>query len=96
MFLPIIFLQQTLIGSSMGEEIGWRGYALPPLQSAQSSLRASLLLGAKIYRATQCQHSRYRHAAQSALVPDAAAPGLRVRMCPVATLVFQFSTFSIY
>jgi uncharacterized protein len=44
-FLPIIFVQQTLIGSSMGEEIGWRGYALPRLQSAQSSLRASLLLG---------------------------------------------------
>lgn len=44
-FLPFIFLQQMLIGSSMGEEPGWRGYALPRMQTHQSSLRASLLLG---------------------------------------------------
>jgi membrane protease YdiL (CAAX protease family) len=44
-FLPFVFLQQMLIGSSMGEEIGWRGYALPRMQTNQSSLRASLLLG---------------------------------------------------
>lgn len=44
-FLPFVFLQQMLIGSSMGEEIGWRGYALPRMQTDQSSLRASLLLG---------------------------------------------------
>ncbi|MBK9096024.1 MAG: CPBP family intramembrane glutamic endopeptidase [Anaerolineae bacterium] len=44
-FLPVIFLQQLLIGSSMGEEPGWRGYALPRLQAHRSSLRASLLLG---------------------------------------------------
>src|SRR6266487_5547883 len=44
-FLPVIFLQQTLIGSSMGEEIGWRGYALPRLQANQGSLRGSILLG---------------------------------------------------
>jgi membrane protease YdiL (CAAX protease family) len=44
-FLPVVFLQQMLIGSSMGEEPGWRGYALPRLQAHQSSLRASLLLG---------------------------------------------------
>jgi membrane protease YdiL (CAAX protease family) len=45
MFLPVIFLQQLLIGSSMGEEIGWRGYALPRLQANQGSLRGSILLG---------------------------------------------------
>jgi len=44
-FLPFVFLQQTLIGSSMGEEIGWRGYALPRLQAKQSALVASLALG---------------------------------------------------
>jgi membrane protease YdiL (CAAX protease family) len=44
-FLPFIFLQQTLVGSSMGEEIGWRGYALPRLQAHQSPLLASLILG---------------------------------------------------
>lgn len=44
-FLPFVFLQQMLIGSSMGEEPGWRGYALPRMQTNQSSLRASLLLG---------------------------------------------------
>jgi uncharacterized protein len=43
--LPFVFLQQTLIGSSMGEEPGWRGFALPRLQSFQSSLSASLVLG---------------------------------------------------
>ncbi|MDX9953406.1 MAG: CPBP family glutamic-type intramembrane protease [Anaerolineae bacterium] len=44
-FLPFVFLQQMLIGSSMGEEPGWRGYALPRMQAQQGSFRASLLLG---------------------------------------------------
>jgi membrane protease YdiL (CAAX protease family) len=43
--LPFIFLQQALVGSAMGEEAGWRGFALPRLQAGRSALRASLVLG---------------------------------------------------
>jgi uncharacterized protein len=33
-------------GSAMGEELGWRGFALPHMQQAHSALSASLVIGA--------------------------------------------------
>jgi len=42
--LPIVFVTQVF-GSSMGEELGWRGFALPRLQTGQSALLASGVLG---------------------------------------------------
>lgn len=42
--LPLIFIIQ-LFGSSLGEEIGWRGFALPRLQAHRTALLSSLILG---------------------------------------------------
>jgi membrane protease YdiL (CAAX protease family) len=41
-----LFLFSILPGSAMGEELGWRGFALPRLQAGRSALTASLIVGA--------------------------------------------------
>lgn len=41
-----LFLFSIFPGSAMGEELGWRGFALPHLQRKHSALGASLVVGA--------------------------------------------------
>jgi len=43
--IPLVFLQIFFIGGALGEELGWRGYALPRLLTLFSPMVASLILG---------------------------------------------------
>jgi len=42
----VLFLFSIFPGSSVGEELGWRGFALPRLQARHTALAASLIVGA--------------------------------------------------
>jgi membrane protease YdiL (CAAX protease family) len=41
----IMFLFSIFPGSALGEELGWRGFAVPHLQDTRSALSASLIVG---------------------------------------------------
>jgi uncharacterized protein len=45
--LGVLFLFAFMIfpGSALGEELGWRGFALPRMQALQNALKASLVIG---------------------------------------------------
>lgn len=40
-----VFLMRTLLGGGLGEELGWRGFALPRLSEKHGAIRASLIIG---------------------------------------------------
>ncbi len=43
--LPPVFFQHLLFGTSLSEELAWRGFALPRLQQRHSALAASAWIG---------------------------------------------------
>jgi uncharacterized protein len=44
-FYPIALIAQVILAGGLGEEPGWRGFALPRMQSKQGPVLASLILG---------------------------------------------------
>jgi membrane protease YdiL (CAAX protease family) len=44
-YLAPVFFIMTIIGGPLGEELGWRGFALPYLQEKKSPLFASIIIG---------------------------------------------------
>jgi len=44
-YLAPLFFVITLVGGPLGEEFGWRGFALPNLQSKYSPIVASVIIG---------------------------------------------------
>lgn len=42
----VVFLFTLIFGGPLGEELGWRGYALPRLLATRNALTASLIVGA--------------------------------------------------
>jgi membrane protease YdiL (CAAX protease family) len=42
---PVTFVAVWFLGGPLGEEIGWRGFALPRMQPLYGALRGALLLG---------------------------------------------------